>query len=282
MKTTMAWGFALALLVIGTTAQESHAQYALVEIQPTSSTYRISFDPTGDIVLNGQCYGGVNPLPAGEVITMFGNKAVAKNGNLYFAGTLNYNYSGTFPDGIQIRSGGTVLASITSQGNLYLRGTCGPYSGICSYTRYEPTKWNIPSVMPYNNCYNYGNDTITNTFAQPGYASGQMYSALTVDQVRAAALRDGLIWVGWTFPGNNYVCSGGGHLIYLAVAPGYDYHWWRLDKVEGTWSHKPGITQAIDIDHAGQPISNPLDANRGYYTDNGGFFCTCGGQANIR
>jgi galactose mutarotase-like enzyme len=34
-----------------------------------------------------------------------------------------------------------------------------------------------------------------------------MYSALTVDQVRAVALRDGLVWVSWTFPGNHYVCA---------------------------------------------------------------------------
>ena len=41
---------------------------------------------------------------------------------------------------------------------------------------YNPAIWNIPGVQPFNNCYNYANDHITNTFAQPGRATGNPIS----------------------------------------------------------------------------------------------------------
>src|SRR5438270_10351635 len=31
---------------------------------------------------------------------------------------------------------------------------------------YNPAIWNTPAVQPHNNCYNYANNQITNTFAQ--------------------------------------------------------------------------------------------------------------------
>ena len=49
----------------------------------------------------------------------------------------------------------------------------------------------------------------------------------------------------------------------------------------GAWSHKPGSTAATNRDNSSNPISNPLTANRGIYTDNGGFYCTCGSIAAI-
>ena len=54
-------------------------------------------------------------------------------------------------------------------------------------------KWNDDSyITRNNNCYNYGNDQITNTFAQPGKGSGQQYENITAKEVQAAAIRDGL------------------------------------------------------------------------------------------
>jgi len=49
----------------------------------------------------------------------------------------------------------------------------------CRCPPYNPGKWNIPTVQPHNNCYNYGNDHITNTFAQPGRAHGKPIPSLT-------------------------------------------------------------------------------------------------------
>ena len=82
--------------------------------------------------------------------------------------------------------------------------------------------WNTPTVQPYNNCYNYGNDLITNTFAQPGKGSGQMYRRIDFEEVTRAASRDGLrvIQPG---PGDSipYVSPHSpDHLVALVVDPG--------------------------------------------------------------
>ena len=55
-------------------------------------------------------------------------------------------------------------------------------------------KWNDdPNITWNNNCYNYGNDQVTNTFAQPGKASGHPIGAdMTAAKVKAAAMSDGL------------------------------------------------------------------------------------------
>jgi len=54
-------------------------------------------------------------------------------------------------------------------------------------------RWNTYCVQPNNNCYNYANDKITNSFAQPGRASGHMYAALTPDELLKASESDGLV-----------------------------------------------------------------------------------------
>ena len=56
-------------------------------------------------------------------------------------------------------------------------------------------RWNTedPLVLRSNNCYNYANDKITNSFAQPGTASGHPYGALTPDELLQASQSDGLV-----------------------------------------------------------------------------------------
>lgn len=55
-------------------------------------------------------------------------------------------------------------------------------------------RWNKYEVIRrYNNCYNYANGKITNSFAQPGYASGQPIQSLTPEEVLKAAMSDGLL-----------------------------------------------------------------------------------------
>ncbi len=134
---------------------------------------------------------------------------------------------------------------------------------------YQPGNWNIPSVQPYNNCYNYANNRITNTFAQPGRAHGKMYSSLQcggAGGVEPAAVADGLVAVGnFTAP----LAAGKGWYVALVIWPNVDYHWYRQDNV-GCWSHKPGSTAVRNVDNAGHPITDPKTANRGNYT----IFCT--------
>ena len=131
---------------------------------------------------------------------------------------------------------------------------------------YNPAFWNTPARQPTNNCYNYANDQATNTFAQPGRATGHMYTALNCPSVRAGATSDGL----HACP-NFHGTLGPGHGWYVALViwPNVDYHWYRQDKV-GCWSHKPGGTPARNTDNSGKPITDPRTCNRGNYT----VFCT--------
>jgi len=58
---------------------------------------------------------------------------------------------------------------------------------------YNPAPWNIPTVQPYNNCYNYANDQITNTFAQPGRAHGVFPANYDCNDYEKASIVDGLV-----------------------------------------------------------------------------------------
>ena len=59
---------------------------------------------------------------------------------------------------------------------------------------YNPGLWNNNRfTRRSNNCYNYANIRITNTFAQPGRGSGQIFNGLNGPAVGAAAIRDGLL-----------------------------------------------------------------------------------------
>jgi hypothetical protein len=127
---------------------------------------------------------------------------------------------------------------------------------------YNPGFWNVPARKPYNNCYNYANDQATNTFAQPGRATGHMYTALTCQSVEPAAVSDGLVACA-NFHG--HLAKGHGWYVALVIWPGYDYHWYRQDKV-GCWSHKPGSTAAHNTDNSGVAIVDPRTCNRGPYT----------------
>jgi hypothetical protein len=148
----------------------------------------------------------------------------------------------------------------------------------CIAPPFNPEKWNDGGTVQYNNnCYNFANDTITGTFAQPGRRCGDMYASLTCPEVADGAVCDGL-------PSSDRfaACPDGMHKVFLAVWPGTDYHWYRQDLPDGMWSHKPGSTPARDYDQSGMPISNPETADRGGYTDACGYFCACGDNADIQ
>jgi hypothetical protein len=130
---------------------------------------------------------------------------------------------------------------------------------------FNPKFWNDPTHQSRNNCYNYATNRRTDTFAQPGRASGHMYTALTCSAVTTAALFDGAaqrcqpsqVAPRW--------------LIALVIWPGHDYHWYRKSH-EGFWGHKPGGTAARNTDNNGKVILDPRTAARGPYTQFCGFF----------
>jgi len=120
-----------------------------------------------------------------------------------------------------------------------------------------------------NNCYNYGNDVATNTFAQPGRGSGQKWKANTCADMKDAAVRDGLTWAGTTLPTQNPKV---GHYLTLLIWPGTNFHWIRFDSVPaGRWSHKAGGTPVKNVDNRGQPITDPSKSDFSPWTQFCGF-----------
>lgn len=143
---------------------------------------------------------------------------------------------------------------------------------------FNPGKWNNdPHIKRNNNCYNYANDKITNTFAQPGRGSGQMgpYPP-TCSTTGAAAQSDGQKPVSSTAS-----TPAQGHFIGLVIWPGRDYHWYRLDS-NAMWSHKPGQTSARNTDNSGKLISDPQTCDRGPYSQFCGFYHCIPSQTRIR
>jgi hypothetical protein len=130
---------------------------------------------------------------------------------------------------------------------------------------YEPDWWNVPRRQPCNNCYNYATNYRTDSSAQPGRAAGASCTSFTCRSVRSAAVRDELV----DRPDADNKCPADGHLVGLAVAPGWDFHWYRKGKT-GYWSHKPGSSPVTDIDNSRAVIADPRTADRGPYIK----FCT--------
>ncbi|MFX1510618.1 MAG: hypothetical protein ACFFBR_09960 [Promethearchaeota archaeon] len=161
---------------------------------------------------------------------------------------------------------------------LYFRSIHSVYKAFCWVwfigPIYRPEDWNDAGVIQYNNnCYNYACNKRTDTFAQPGRASGNMYQSLQCNEVKEGAISDGLKAAE--------TCGPCCHKVALFVWPGVDYHWYRQDH-GGMWSHKPGQTRATNLDNDNNPIDDPRDANRGGYTDFCGFFCVCRDKVTIQ
>ncbi|SIS85813.1 hypothetical protein SAMN05421766_104423 [Zobellia uliginosa] len=131
----------------------------------------------------------------------------------------------------------------------------------CKYeeSKFNPNFWNADShVRRNNNCYNYGRNWKTNTFAQPGRFSGQTAGAMSCSEVKAASLRDGLKLRCDCLPQSEYPRR----LMALVIAPGVDYHWYRKQD-GGFWGHKPGGTPAKNTDNSGNLITDPETCDRG-------------------
>lgn len=145
---------------------------------------------------------------------------------------------------------------------------------------YEPEKWNNWLHMELNNCYNYANNEITDTMAQPGRATGCSFSQTrpTGSAIRNSSVCDGLKTVVAkpdSLPAHDL------NLVTLVFWPPemlagelmFDFHWYRLDNT-GLFSHKPGKTAATNVDNSGRLIKDPRKADRGPYTDFVGFLET--------
>jgi hypothetical protein len=141
----------------------------------------------------------------------------------------------------------------------------GPVPACACAPMYEPLWWNDGAQKQgSNNCYNYATNYRTDTFAQPGLGTGQMYSfPIASIPMSAAAVRDALVQT------HDATCPKEGHLVALFIAPSVDFHWYRLGR-DGLWTHKPGPTPVTNVDNSGALIRDPRTANRGIYTQ----FCS--------
>jgi hypothetical protein len=150
------------------------------------------------------------------------------------------------------------------------RGTPQRWSqpaSVLTVPPFDPGKWNNDAnIRTLNNCYNYANDQITNTFAQPGRGSGSMFTAFECGNVDSASRRDGQVPVA-----SASGTPAQGHFSALVMWTSVDFHWYRLD-ANAMWSHKPGQTQARNTDDSGNLISDPRTCNRGNYTSFCGFY----------
>jgi hypothetical protein len=138
-----------------------------------------------------------------------------------------------------------------------------------SEPKYEPTKWNLKdNIRDTHNCYAYVINKISasrDNKPQPGYFSG--YGGITNSDYDCATFYQrmkkdipGLYLINY-----KKKCQEGFHKGFIAIAPptegDTDYHFYRQDS-NGYWSHKPGRTEATDLDSVGKKIINPLMASR--------------------
>jgi hypothetical protein len=140
----------------------------------------------------------------------------------------------------------------------------------CQYeiSRFNPGFWNSdPFVQTNNNCYNYARNWRTDTFAQPGRASGNPTNIMACANVSNSARSDGLVDRCTCLPQSEYPRR----LMALVIWPGGDYHWYR-HQIGGFWGHKPGQTPAKNTDNSNVIVTNPETCDRGNYTDFCGYF----------
>lgn len=144
--------------------------------------------------------------------------------------------------------------------------------------RYDPAgdcdgSFMSSKFQPNNNCYNYACDIATNSFAQPGRKHGILLGGdFDGQDVEQGANADGLLSISHEPMTAEQLQVRAkdlpaGHFVALLISqpkpdlawPG-DYHWVRCDR-DMSWSQKDGTDQITNFDYAGQPISNPAEAN---------------------
>lgn len=135
---------------------------------------------------------------------------------------------------------------------------------VVSILPYDPNYWNNNQQRKQcNNCYNYGCNYVSNTFAQPGYASGQPITSSSCNAVRTGSVYDGLLL---NVPQGTYYKVA---LVTMANNTGlWDFHWYRLVQLPNNtncWGHKPGSTNVTNLDDNNTVIVNPQTCARAMY-----------------
>lgn len=123
-----------------------------------------------------------------------------------------------------------------------------------------------------NNCYSYAVDNNVENNAEtgldPGAESGNpLLHALyymgynyKLKDLIAAAESDGLQFLGRNVSAEDMV-QDGRHLVSLHYEHGTGQYHWARQNADGTWSHKPGLTDVTNVDSDGRVITDPRTAN---------------------
>lgn len=171
---------------------------------------------------------------------------------------------------------------IIPQKNRFLTQSCTdtPLRGPDTVPKYDPKTDNFGCYITEqwdNNCYNYGSDILTNTFAQPERGTQHKWVYNTCEDVTRAAISDGLISIGKEYPS---APAAEGHFLALLIWPDTNFHWVRLDS-NGLWSHKPGGTAVKNKDNDRKDISNPSIQDFSPWTEFCGYFVVVPSKATI-
>lgn len=142
---------------------------------------------------------------------------------------------------------------------------------FCKYPRWKPELWNenIPEeVKDHTNCYSYALNRIELNLddkLQPGEISGEKYDFMDCDvifqHIKNDLNREDIFKTDINKKPN---CLQNKIALALDIkSEDKDYHFYRLDN-NGTWSHKPGSTNATNKDARDDLIFDPEKADRDY------------------
>lgn len=140
---------------------------------------------------------------------------------------------------------------------------------------FDPSVWADKDVDATTNCFAFAADDPhghLNTYGpQPGDRNFQYLRDISVKEITRKVQSDKFQPIG-----DDPRQKAGHYLVYLAVAPGNDYHWYR-QMPDGTWWHKPAPGKPItNRDYDGKVITDPRTAHRRnkryHYEKGGGFF----------
>jgi hypothetical protein len=137
-------------------------------------------------------------------------------------------------------------------------------------------KFDYVTVQNTANCYCYacndpeGHGAFGSGRPVPGQRAGIEADPcdIAIESVTRRAEADGLI----SAPSDNPPQVDGYYLVAMTRwEKGGDVHWYRQD-ADGTWSHKMGNKEPTQLDASGNLILDVKTADRGKYSEFGGFF----------
>lgn len=134
--------------------------------------------------------------------------------------------------------------------------------------------WMIWNRQPCNNCYDYANQQLTDTYAQPGVGGGKRFRGYSCKEMSYAAQLDGLN------PATRLQTLGPAQGWYVALFLGRvgtedDFHWVKQDS-SGCWSHKLGTAMPSEFDSQGKRVKFPQSAVFSYYNGQITYNTFCG------